>query len=395
MKSDDLIAAIELFKARLGTKKTLDSGEPEMPKKDTEEIFSCSFCNKSQREVKKLIAGPTVFICDECVDICLDIIAEDRIIERMNTMNTTPSIQSLQIALDRHLEGQAAAKLTLATIFHNHHARVILADQSMGKANALLAGPTGSGKSLAVETLAREIALPFAVIHATRLSGLSYFKDVNVLQVLHDQTGGDARKAGKGVICIEQVDRIASREGSNELGLRVQETLLHTLDGGKVEVGLGREKVMIDTTNILFVACGSFPGLDRALGNEDLVRFGFLPEFAARFPVCIEFEALGERELAAILTKPGGLLEEYRKLFEMDGLKLSFSQEAIQAIAREAAKRQGGARSLRSLLESVALELSAETLTRPDLQEYVVDETFVRDRIRSVATRWPGRGDGP
>lgn len=351
-----------------------------MPKKDADEVLRCSFCNKSQREVKKLIAGPTVFICDECVDVCLDIIAEDRMLERKEQPSSVPSLLKI---LDERLVGQAAAKPLLATVFGNHKSRVLTGDlEFKEKSNLLLIGPTGSGKTLAINLLAQELGLPFVTVDAARLSGLSYFKEVDILKALYDQAEGNAEAAGKGVVCIEQIDRILSREMPKSLSLRVQENLLQILEGTVLEVPVAANKVVtIDTRYILFVGCGTFLGVDARLGGEALIRFGLLPEFAARFPICIGFEALGESEMIELLTRPGGLLDEYLKLFQMEGVNLSFNQEAIRAIACEAARRQAGARSLRSLLESLALDLSSEFATGIRKEYVVVDISFLRNRL--------------
>ena len=353
------------------------------------EILRCSFCNKSQKEVLKLIAGPTVFICDACVDVCLDIIKEDRLLRAQETVR---SAQDLRAALDAGVIGQSAAKVALSAVFSRHHFRITSGqDMGLGKSNVLLVGPAGSGKTLSVMLLASELGLPFAAIDATRLADPFYFKTINLVEALYE-TAYDPQAAAqealriKGVVCIENLDRIAARKQRNDPGLQAQETLLEVLEGGTVEIFAGRGRTAkIQPKDVLFVGCGKFPDLSLKLGSEGVIRFGFLPELAARFPICIGFEALTATNMAEILTKPDGLLREYIKLFEVEGLSLSVTQGAIEAIAREAARRQGGARSLRALLEHVALEVSSEMAAQPGLQEYVVDDTFIRDRIGSVA----------
>lgn len=353
-------------------------------KNDTnDDILRCSFCNKTQKEVRKLIAGPTVFICNECVDICLDIIVEDRQLEA----RTGISARDLVVTLDKNIVGQNAAKIALSSAFFRHHLRPLV-DQNArhAKSNILLVGPRGSGKTSAVRLLAQELGFPCTAVDAYRFTGQGLLRGTSFLEDLYAQAGHiTANNEPRSVVCIEHIDRIAGWNEGNDPELRAQETLLEILEGETVEISTERGRTeKVRTHDVLFVCCGTFPDLDPKMGSEGIIRYGFLPELAAQLPVCIGFEALTGGDMVRILTSPGGPLQEYLKLFDLEGMSLSVTQEALQAIADEAARRQGGARSLRALLESMALEVSAELATRLGPEEYVVDERFIRERVLSA-----------
>ena len=348
-----------------------------------DDILRCSFCNRTQKEVRKLIAGPTVFICNECVDVCMDIIVEDRLLEARAGI----SARDLAAALDKNIVGQDAAKIALSSAFFRHHLRSLASQHARhAKSNILLVGPRGSGKTSAARLLAQELGLPFTAVDAYRFTGQGLLRETSFLEDLHTQAGhSTANNSLRGVVCIEHIDRIAQWDDGNDPGLRAQDTLLEILEGGTVEISgeRGRSE-KLGTHDILFVCCGTFPDLDPKMGSEGIIRFGFLPELAAQLPVCIGFEALTGSDMARILTLPDGPLQEYLKLFELEGVSLSVTQEALQAIANEAARRQSGARSLRALLESMALEVSAELAIQLGPEEYVVDDRFIRERVVST-----------
>jgi len=339
-----------------------------------EEILRCSFCIKSQREVKKLIAGPGVFICDGCVDICLDIISEDRALELQSKSTTSEQIEQ---ELDRFVVGQTRAKHAFAVVIRNHKMKMDSRDKH-GKANVLLLGPPGTGKTLMVRRLAASLQRPCIIVDATRLTGLSYFKNESIIENLYQEAGKDRAIAEEGVVCIDQLDRIVSR-ASRDAGQRVQESLLEILEGSRVP--LEKSGGTIDTSRMLFVGCGIFltpkGSLTGAERRQVLIDSGFLPEFIDRFPTVIEFEHLSELDLETLLARPGGLLDEYRALFENDRVDLKISDDAMEAIAKEAGRLGGGARSLRAILESLTLEISFVLTAETRPTKFTVDEAFV------------------